>query len=119
MFLLQLADALGELRLLAVAHAAAKLEQAAFAAHDLRDLGQVLAGLDLGRKHDLGQVVALGLEPGAAGGQLVEPLHHDRQPRHGLRVSSRASSCPASTFWPLRTSSSPMMPPVGCWTFLT
>src|SRR3954451_1441124 len=79
--LLELRDALPELRLLAGPGALAELEQVALTGHRPGELGVAGPGEKLGREDDLADIVALGLEPGEAGLELVQALDHDGEVR--------------------------------------
>jgi len=83
---MELLDLLLQLGLLAVARGAANLEQLLLAAHQARDLRIPLAPRQLVGELDGPVVVALGLETGLAGGQLVERLGHDAEIRLRLRA---------------------------------
>src|SRR5215207_4262326 len=75
--ILELGDALAQLRLLAGAGAPAKLEQVLLAGERAGDVGVGAAPEELAREDDLVDVVALGLETGEPRLQLVQALHHD------------------------------------------
>src|SRR5829696_6272079 len=79
--LLELRDALPELRLLAGPCALAELEEVALAGHRPGQLGVAGPGEKLRREEDGVDVVALRLKPGEAGLELVQALDHDGEVR--------------------------------------
>ena len=115
-----LGDALVQLRLLPLPRVAAQLEQPALAGRRRgATSGSWAAARRSAGRSIVVDAVALGLEPGLARRQLVEALADHRQigPRGGLVEAEQQVA--GLDRVAIRTSSSPTMPPVGCWTFLT